>query len=95
MRDSHKSLQNVFLIDWNYFYYKKQNIMKDTFKGQALVYFIVGVGMENGRYCFFSETDDSKIISDMSKDEVVDSMMAYSPSAARHLDEIIGTLPPE
>lgn len=66
--------------------------MKDTFKGQALVYFIVGVGMENGRYCFFSETDDSKIIADMSKDEVVNNMMNYSPSTARQLDDIIGAL---
>ena len=69
--------------------------MKDTFKGQALVYFIVGVGMENGRYCFFSETDDSKIITDMNKEEVVETMMAYSPSAAQYLNEIIQTLPSE
>ncbi len=69
--------------------------MKDTFKGQALVYFIVGVGMENGRYCFFSETDDSRIITDMNKEEVVENMMAYSPSAAQYLNEIIQTLPSE
>ncbi len=41
--------------------------------------------MENGRYCFFSETD-------MSKDEVVNNMMNYSPSTARQLDDIIGAL---
>lgn len=48
--------------------------------------------MENGRYCFFSETDDSKIIADMSKDEVVNNMMNYSQSTARQLDDIIGAL---
>lgn len=69
--------------------------MKTTFKGQALAYFIVGVGMENGRYCFFSETDDSKIITDMNKEEVVENMMAYSPSTAQYLNEIIQTLPSE
>ena len=74
------------------FYCYNSDLMKNTFKGQALAYFIVGVGMENGRYCFFSETDDSKIIADMSKDEVVNNMMNYSPSTARQRDDIIGAL---